>query len=226
MVEMHEDAKYASYAILYELSSRDFKRKLDLFREELRYYYILASGIIGAENAKRMKEVPASVAKDGEEFVSKLAAIADPEKDELFRGVLTTCLLEAMKDELRSCCANCVRFNDCIDLPHLLALGELFRRRAEGEETEAMKKDIAREIERALAKTPYWDSEDADRLCADFSHHYSPTRLGELFGRYSEIAIGLQAACGLDYAALKREMISLNIEFTERASGNERFTVS
>ncbi len=219
MTEANENVEYASYAILYELSSRDFRRKLDFFPKELRYYFILASGIIGAENAKRMKEVPAGVAKDGEEFVSKLAAIADPNKDELFKGVLNTCLIETMKDELRCCCANCVRFNDCIDLPHLSVLGDLFRRRAEGEETDDVKKKIAGQIEGALAKTPYWEGEDADRLCPYFSHHYSLARLGELFGRYSEIGIGLQAAFGLDYAALKREMIALNMAFAEKAGG-------
>lgn len=218
MMEMHETMKYASYAVMYELSNRDFKRKLGLFQEELRYYFILASGIIGAENARRMKEVPAGVAEDGEEFVTKLAAVAEPGKDDLFKGVLKTCLLETMKDELRCCCANCVRFNDCIDLPHLSILGDLFRRRAEGEETDAMKKKIAREIDEALKKTPYWDSEDADHLCPDFSHHYRLARVGELFGRYSEIGMGLQAAFGLDYTALKREMISLNMAFAERAA--------
>ncbi len=221
-MEKNENLKYASYAILYELSNRDFRRKIGLIPEELRYYFILASGIIGAENARRMKEVPAGVAEDGEGFVTKLAAIADPEKGDLFKDVLRTCLLETMKDELRCCCPNCLHFNDCIDLPHLSILGDLFRRRAEGEETEEIKKEIAREIKGALAKTPYWDSEDADRLCPDFSHHYQLARVGELFGSYSEIGIGLQAAFGLDYTALKRDMISLNMAFAERTAGNNK----
>ncbi len=220
MKEMSENAIYASYAILCELSNRDFRRKIGLIPEELRYYFILASGIIGAENAKRLNEVPAGVAKDGEEFVEKLAAIADPGKDDLFKGVLKTCLLETMRDELRCCCANCVRFNRCIDLPHLSALGDLFKRRAEGEEADDIKNEIVREVEGALAKTPYCNSEDADRLCPDFQHQYALTRLGELFGRYSEIGIGLQAAFGLDYAEVKREMILLNMAFAERVNGN------
>ncbi len=213
---MSDNVKYSSYAILYELSNRDFKRKLGLFPEELRYYVILANGIIGAENAKRMQDVPAGVAADGEEFVAKLSSLCDPAGDDIFKGVLKTCLIEALKDELRCCCPNCRMFNDCIDLRHLTALGDLFRRRTEGEETDELKKKIAEEIGDALKKTPYLDSDEADKSCADFQHQYPLSRLGELFGRYSDIGMGLKEEFGLDYRELQAEMVSLNMAFAEK----------
>src|SRR3990172_3091363 len=103
---MPDTKTYSSFAVLYELNNREFKRKLGLFPAELRYYVVLANSIIGAENAKRVEETPEAVVEDGREFVSKLLEVAAPEQDDAFRDILETYLIETMKDELRYCCPN------------------------------------------------------------------------------------------------------------------------
>src|ERR1700690_166545 len=175
---MTDNRTYSSYAVLYELNNREFKRKLDLFPAEMRYYVILANSIIGSENAKRLKETPEALVEDSQEFVSKLMGIAAPKQDDAFREVLETYLIETMKDELRYCCSNCAEFNRCLDLENL-TVGILFKRRADGEETDDLKKETALQIENALKRTPYIDTDKAHKLCKDFGHQYSASGIGE-----------------------------------------------
>lgn len=209
---MNDNITFAYYAVLCELNSREFMRKIDLFTKELRYYVILANSIIGAANAKRVKETPETVVEDGKEFVSKLLSMANPEKDEKFREVLETYLIESMKDELRFCCANCALFNECAGIGNS-SLGALFKRRVQGEETMSLKNEISHLVEKALENTPYLDTDEADRLCKNFRHQYHDSELGEFFGRYSDIAAELRDSYGIDYKKIQREMIALNMAF-------------
>jgi hypothetical protein len=213
---MTDDRTYSSYAVLYELNNREFKRKLGLFPAEMRYYVILANSIIGSENAKRLKETPEAVVADSQEFVSKLMGIAAPEQDDAFREVLETYLIETMRDELRYCCSNCAEFNRCIDIENL-AVGTLFKRRADGEETDDLKKETALQIENALKRTPYLDADSAHKLCKDFRHQYTLSGIGEVFGRYSEIAAELRDSFGIDYKKIQQAMVVLNMEFFEKS---------
>ena len=213
--KMPDLRKYSSYAIMYELNNREFRKKLGLFPEELRYYVILANSIIGAENAKRVEGTPGAVIKDGEEFVARLLGIMDPGHDAAFRGVLETYLVETMKDELRNCCPNCSCFGDCLDIGNL-AVGGLFERRANGEETEELKKQIALQVAAALERTPHVDTDSAHRLCANFRHQYSASGIGEVFGRYTEIAAVLRDTFGIDYRKIQQNMVLLNMEFCDR----------
>jgi hypothetical protein len=209
--------KYSSYAIMYELNSREFRKKLGLFPEELRYYVILANSIIGAENAKRVEGTPPAVVRDGEEFVEKLLGMVDPERDAAFREVLETYLVETMKDELRCYCPNCARFEECLDIGNL-AVGGLFARRVKGEETAELKQEIVRQVDAALQRTPHLDTDMAHRLCEKFCHQYSAAGMGEVFGRYAEIAAVLRDSFGIDYRKIQQEMVLLNMEFCEKTT--------
>ncbi|MDA8241253.1 MAG: hypothetical protein M0Z67_12905 [Nitrospiraceae bacterium] len=213
--------KYSSYAIMYELNNREFRKKLGLFPEELRYYVILANSIIGAENAKRVEGTPGAVIKDGEEFVARLLGMMDPGQDAAFREVLETYLVETMKDELRCCCPNCACFEECLDIGNL-AVGGLFERRANGEETEELKKEIALQVAAAFERTPHVDTDSAHRLCENFRHQYSASGIGEVFGRYTEIAAVLRDTFGIDYRKIQQEMVLLNMEFCERNMPGDR----
>jgi hypothetical protein len=217
---MPDNNRYTMYAIMHELNNRAFRKKLDLFPEELRYYVILAISIIGAENAKRVKSTPGAVVKDGEEFVSKLLALADPGKDGAFAEVLETCLVEMMRDELRCCCPNCAVFEQCIDIDNV-PVGDLFERRVRGEESEGLKQLIVRHIDATLSRTPYVDTDMAHRLCGDFRHQYSASGIGEVFGRYADIASALQASYNIDYRKIQQKMVLLNMDFCEKASAGE-----
>ncbi|MDA8079582.1 MAG: hypothetical protein M0Z79_11660 [Nitrospiraceae bacterium] len=212
---MSDTARYSAYAILCEINNREFKKKLDHFPEELRFYVVLAAGIVGAENAKRMEETPQAVVKDGEEFVSKLLEIASLEDTALFREILETYLVEAMKDELRHSCSNCANFNDCLDVKNA-SVGLFFKRRVQGEETEELKSEIARQVAQALQRTPYVDSDKAHILCSEFRHHYSASGLGEVFRRYADIAAGLRQTFGINYKRIQQEMIVINSAFMEK----------
>jgi hypothetical protein len=215
---MTDKKAYSTYAVLCELSEREFKKRLDLYPEELRYYVILANSIIGSENAKRVQETPKTVVEDGREFVAKLLAVASPGQDEVFREVLETYLIEMMKGELRYCCSNCAGFYKCLDLENL-SVGILFKRRVSGEDTAALKKEIALEVEGALKRTPYVESDRAHILCKDFRHEYKGSTIGEVFGRYSDIALELTVTFGIDYKRIQREMIAVNMEFCEKGIG-------
>ncbi len=218
--ELPELREYSSYAIMYELNSRGFRKKLSLFPEELRYYVILANSIIGAENAKRVAGTPEAVVSDSEEFVEKLLSMVKPQKDAAFKEILETYLIETMKDELRCCCPNCSRFLECLDIGNL-AVGSLFKRRAKGEETDELKKEIVRQVDAALERTPHIDTDMAHLRCENFRHQYSATGLGEVFGRYSDIASTLQDSYGIDYRKIQQKMVLLNMEFCERNTAGE-----
>ncbi len=200
---------------MHELNKREFRKKLVLFPEELRYYVILANSIIGAENARRVAGTPEAVVRDGEEFVGKLLSMVAPEQDAAFREVLETYLIETMNGELGCCCPNCRRFDECLDLGNS-PVGALFERRVNGEETEELKQEISREVDAALGRTPHLDTDEANRLCERFRHQYSAEEIGEVFGRYAEIAAELQGPFGVDYRKIQREMVALNMAFCEK----------
>ena len=183
-------------AILYELNDREFKKRLSLFPEEMRFYGILAGSIIGLENSKRLDETPQGVVGESEAFVAKLLGMVDPGQDEAFRHILETFLVEALREELRFCCPNCRGFGACLDVDNL-AIGELFRRRVNGEETEALKAEIRGEVERALLGTPHLGTGEAHKLCRNFKHQYDNSDLGGLFGRYADVAAVLQKDFGI-----------------------------
>lgn len=213
---MEEIKPYASYAVLHELNRREFRKRLNLFPAEQRHYLILATGIIGAENARRVEETPAAVVRDGEDFVADLLDIVSPGKDEEFREVLETCLVETMKDELKFCCSNCMNFDKCIDLEHL-SVGHLFRERSAGQDSDELKMAIARQLDHAFQKTPYLESDSAQKLCVDFRHQYTASSIGDVFNRYADIAAGLQNSFGIDYHKIQLVMISLNMDFYEKS---------
>jgi hypothetical protein len=213
---MSETATYSFYAVSFELNKREFKRKIGLFPDELRYYVILANSIIGSENAKRVAEIPEAVVQDSREFTGKLLSMVSPGADDAFREVMETYLVEAMKDELRFSCANCVNFGRCLDLENL-TVGALFKRRAEGEDTEEIRKEIALQVNRALEKTPYVDGDKAHDHCKDFRHQYRASNIGEVFARYSDIAAELRKSFDLDYGKIQQKMIEINMAFCEKS---------
>lgn len=213
---MSDKKTFAQLAVMYELNTRELKKKFALFPEELRYYGILAGSIIGAENAKRVRETPRAVVENSEGFVSKLLEMTGPDAGGTFTRVLETFLVETLKDELRFNCLNCRDFTRCLDIEHLPA-GELFQRRVQGEETEALKKEISALIDSALEKTPHVHTDEAHLLCRDFVHNYSCTSVGEVFGRYAEIAAALRQDYGIDYAKIQQQMIDLNMQFCEKS---------
>jgi hypothetical protein len=220
---MADTKQYSLLAVLHEINRRELKNKLDLFPEDLRYYATVASSIIGAENAKRIRETPAGVAENSEEFVSKLLEVTSFDDSESFRDVLGAYLIETLKDELKFCCLNCICFNRCLDNESLserswLRLGGLFQRRVNGEETAQLREEISGEIEKALRNTPYVATDEAHRLCRDFIHQYNPSNIGEIFGRYSDIASSLQKQFGMDYKKFLQQMVSVNMNFIEKCN--------
>jgi len=214
---MSDNKQYALLAVLHEINRRELKNKLKLFPEDLRYYATVASGIVGTENAKRIRETPAGVSENSEEFVSKLLELTSFEDIDSFREVLGKYLIETLKDELKFCCLNCTFFDRCLDMENL-SVGELFLRRVKGEETAKIRQDILREIEKALRNTPYVLTDEAHRLCRDFLHHYDVSNVGEVFGRYSSIALSLKKQFGLDYKKFLQQMVSVNMNFFEKSS--------
>ncbi len=213
---MYDKKTLSNLAVLYELNDREFKRKLTLFPEELRYYVVLASSIIGAENSKRVKETPKEVVENSKGFVEKMLELSTLTPDDAFRGILETYLIETLKDELRFNCPNCMEFNRCIDMESG-PVGELFQRRVYGEETDELKKEIKSEIDKILKKAPYIDTDDAPAFCRNFTHNYSSSSLGEILGRYADIAASLRNDFGIDYEKIQQQMIALNMEFYEKS---------
>ena len=204
-------------AVLHETNRREFKNKLSLFPEDLRYFATVARSIIGAENARRIRETPAGVTENSEEFVAKLLEITSCEDNASFREVLETYLIETLKDELKFCCLNCIRFNSCLDIGNL-SVGGLFLRRVHGEETDELREAISCEVEKALQNTPYVATDEAHRLCKDFIHQYNVSNVGEVFGRYADIAVTLQSQYGLDYKKFLQNMVSVNMAFFEKCN--------
>lgn len=213
---MPDNRTYASYAVICELNNRELRRMISLFPDEQRYLVVMASGIIGVENARRIEETPAGVAEDGAKFVAELREIAEPGRAEAFREVLEHCLIEAMKDELGYRCPNCRNFTQCLDLDQT-SIGELFRRRAEGGETEELKKETALRVSEALQRTPYLESDCAHLLCRNFRHQYPASGIGDIFRRYADIAAGLQHSFGADYRKIQQEMVRINMAFVEKS---------
>jgi len=205
---------YSLLAILHEINRRDLKKKLALFPEDLHYYVTVASGIVGAENAKRIRETPVGVTENSEEFVSKLLEVTSFEDSDAFREVLGTYLLETLKGELAFSCLNCALFEKCLDVENL-SVGELFHRRVSGDETVELREAILREVDEALRNTPFVSTAEAHRLCSDFVHQYNVSNVGEVFGRYADIAASLQRQYGLDYRKFLRQIVSLNMSFFE-----------
>ncbi len=209
---------YASYALLQELNRREFRRKLVLFPDELRHFTILSAGIIGSANAKRVEETPAAVVRDGVDFAAEMLEVLNPGQDDTFRGVMETCLIETMKDELRFCCSNCANFNACIDLENL-PVGHLFKKLTEGQDSDELKREIALRIDTALQNTPYLCADDAQNHCKDFRHQYTASSIGNVFNRYSDITAELQQLFGIDYRKIQQEMITLNMDFYAKHQG-------
>lgn len=214
---MSDYKRYSLLGLLHEINRREFKNKLSQFPEDLRYYATVANSIIGAENAKRISETPAGVAENSEEFVSGLLEITSLEDSGLFAAVLGTCLIETVKDELKFCCLNCTLFESCLDIGNH-SVGALFYRRVHGEETSEIRENISREVESALRNAPFVFTDEAHRLCSDFSHQYNPSNIGEIFGRYTDIAQTLHNQYGLDYQGFLREIVSVNMIFFEKCN--------
>ncbi len=209
---MSAPLSFSQLAVLMELNSRETKKKLDMYPEEMRYFAMLAASIIGAELSKRIAETPDGVPQKSEEFVSGLLDLARPGADETFQNILETYLIETLKDELRFCCMNCKKFSLCLDMKNL-TVGDLFRRRANGEDTEELRADITKQVSAALANTPYLHVEIAHELCKDFSHQYGAADIGAVFGRYADIAAALHEKYGIDYRKIQQQMLTVNMEF-------------
>ena len=210
-----DNKTFSLLAILHEINDREFKKRLAGFPEDLHYHATLAAGIIGAENSKRISETPEGVSKNSEEFVSNLLGLADLGDDDRFAKILETYLLDTLEDELRFCCYNCLCFNKCLDIEDL-SVGDLFKRRVHGEESVRIRAEISRQVSDALIKTPYINSENAHLKCRDFRHQYNASNIGDVFGRYSDIAAGLQKQYGLDYKKILQQMVEVNMTFIER----------
>jgi hypothetical protein len=219
---MTDNSAYSLLAIFRELNDREFRKKLALFPEDRRYYVVLAGGIVGSEVSKRVQEAPQAVVEEGGAFVSDMLNIASPGEDQAFKGILEAYLVATLKDELRFCCMNCRKFGKCLNIAHL-RVGELFQRHINGEETQELKDALSAQITNALARTPYLDVEDAHSRCGRFVHQYSVSSIGEVFGRYSDIAATLQQKYGIDRGTVLHQMVSVNMEFCEKSnkkSGN------
>lgn len=214
---MKDHKQYSLLAVLHEINRRELKNKLNLFSEDLRYYATVAGSIVGSENAKRIRETPAGVSENSEEFVSKLLELTSFEDSDSFKEVLGKYLIETLKDELKFCCLNCAFFYRCLDMENL-SVGELFLMRVNGEETAEIRQEISREVEKALRNTPYVATDEAHRLCKDFLHQYNVSNVGEVFGRYANIALYLQKQFGLDYKKFLQQMVSVNMTFFEKSS--------
>jgi len=214
---MNELQTYTRYAILHELNGREFREKLDRYPQDQHFMVMLANSIIGSENARRIEETPHNIVQDSEAFVEKLMQITDHEKEDLFRQILQTHLIETLKDELRFSCPNCRNFHKCTDVVNL-NIGELFKQRVEGDETEELKKEIKSTVDIALENTPYLDSEEAHMKCSDFRHQYGLSGLGEVFRRYLDIAADFQKRFGIDYRSIQLRIIEINMDFERKAN--------
>lgn len=209
---MSDHKMFSLLAILKEVNDREFRKKISVFPEDLRYYATIAGSIIGFENSKRVRETPPGVMERSEEFVSRLLDIVKLDPDDTFREMLETCLIDSLKDELRFCCFNCTRFSGCLELDSL-SVGELFRRRTRGEESDSLREEIARQVEAALRKTPYAESDEAYKHCKQFIHQYRTSTVGELFARYTDIAAALRRQFGIKYERILEEIVSINMAF-------------
>jgi len=217
---MEDKIAFSELAMLYELNKRCSFKRLAAFSDDQKYFVMLAMSIVGAQNAKRVKETPQAVVDDSEGFVSKLLSLADAKSDDRFRHVLQACLLESLRDELRFNCTNCLNFNKCIGIESL-SVGELFMKRVNGDESESLRKEISIAVEEALKKTPYAESEDAHKHCSRFEHNYSSSSVADVFGRYAEIAAELKHEYNINYSEVQAAMLQLNMDFYEKSKSRE-----
>jgi hypothetical protein len=127
-----------------------------------------------------------------------------------------------LRGELAFCCLNCALFERCLDIENL-SVGELFHRRVNGEETVELREDISSEVENALRNTPYIATDEAHRLCRDFVHQYNISNVGDVFGRYADIAAALQRQYGLDYRKFLLRIVSINMSFFEACNEKGKY---
>lgn len=214
---MNKAMNFSILAILHEINEHELRKKLAAIPEDLHYYVTLASSIVGSENSKRIGETPDGVAQNSRDFVSGLLGIANTGPETPFKEILENCLVDTLKDELRFCCFNCINFNQCLDAKNL-KVGELFMRRVHGEETSQLRDEISGQIRTALKKTPYLDIDYAHRKCSKFAHNYKASNVGEVFGRYADIAAALRVQFGIDYTKVQQRMISINMSFVDKCN--------
>jgi len=212
---MSGDRTYTIYAILHELNRREFRKKLDRYPEDLHFMVTLANSIIGAENAKRVKETPEAIAADADAFVAKLLQVTNLEQADTLKGILEALLVETLQDEVRFCCPNCRNFNKCTHIVNL-NIGELFKQRVQGDESDELKKEIKSRIDIALEHAPHIETDEAHTLCKEFIHQYDPSSLGEVFNRYRDIASELQQRFDADYEAFQQKLIQINMDFVKK----------
>lgn len=217
---MSDKITFSELAVLYELNKRASIKRLAAFSDDQKYFVMLAMSIVGAQNAKRVKETPQAVVDDSEGFVSKLLSLADAKSDDRFRHVLQACLLESLRDELRFNCTNCLGFNQCLNIESL-TVGELFMKRVNGDESEALRKEISIAVEDALRKTPFVDCDNAHHQCSRFEHNYSSSSVADVFGRYAEIAAELKHEYNINYSEVQAAMLQLNMDFFEKSKTRE-----
>jgi len=103
-------------AILHEINKREFKKQALQISGGTPLFCNGGKQHHRSENAKRIRETPAGVTENSEAFVAKLLEITSFEESDAFREVLETCLVETLKDELKFCCLNCTRLNNCLDV--------------------------------------------------------------------------------------------------------------
>lgn len=207
---------YTFYAIIHELNGREFNKRLKRYPEDQHFMVMLANSIIGTEHAKRVTEIPETIVMGSDAFVSKLLQFTDNEKIYLLKEIFEELLIITLEDELRFCCPNCTRFRICTDIVNL-NIGELFKRRVKGEESNHLREEIKSRISIALENAPYYDSDDAHEQCEDFEHQYDSSSLGNVFNRYRDIALDLHQRFGLDYGSFQQKLIEINMDFVKRA---------
>ncbi len=200
-----------------ELSSREFRQKLLLFPDEQRHLAVLACSMVGAENARRLEEAPPGVVAQGGDFVEQMLGLTEAAQDKDFPAVLERCLIEALADELRFSCANCVSFIACLNLD-ASELGALFRQRVEGDRSDELRQRTDLLVNQALECTPHLADGDAHLRCPRFRHTCSPSTIGAVFNRYADIAAQLAETYGISYRNFQTELIRTNMEFSEQHS--------
>ncbi|MBF0505442.1 MAG: hypothetical protein HQL09_01280 [Nitrospirae bacterium] len=215
-----DETTFSLLAVLKEINDREFRKRLQGFPEKLHYYVVLAAGIIGAENSKRISETPAGVAEQSDAFIEDLLKVTPVDDEKAFRELLEVYIIKTLESELRFCCVNCRNFEQCLDAENL-SVGQVFKKRVYGDETAETRKEITLQVERALRNTPYTDSDDAHLLCDKFIHQYTASDTGEVFGRYASIASGLSEKFGIDYKAFQQQMIEINISFFKKSQAKE-----
>ena len=222
MQPVSDEKTFSLLAVLQEINDREFKKRLEDFPEKMHYYAVVASSIIGAENSKRILETPAGVAEQSEAFVSDLLNMTPVDGDDAFREILEVYIVKTLESELNFCCLNCRNFEQCLDVDNL-SVGQLFKKRVQGDETTKTRQDISLLVEKALRNTPYTNSDDAHLLCHKFKHQYTASNIGEVFGRYAAIAADLKERFGIDYRAFQQQMLEINTSFFKNYSEQAKY---